>query len=250
MISLPRASFLRSLGAACTALLLAGWSGAFTQRAEASPAGEYIILSGGPSLNEWEQYRRENQRHDRWWGNFIRTARVRMEQIRKVAPTQPITWLVYGPAYESRAREEKQPHVDNILSVRDKIGINLVWFRTGDDVINYLNAGQDRRSTKVVGFEYFGHSNKYCFAFDYSNEILGASKSFLHEADLKRIDRNVFHKKAYCRSWGCHSGESFSAGFRRATGVKMMGAIGKTDYSKTYLLIMPTISTPGGRWVD
>ena len=41
------------------------------------PQREFIVLSGGPSLVEWERYKA--QPHDRWWGNFIRSARVRIE---------------------------------------------------------------------------------------------------------------------------------------------------------------------------
>ncbi|MCP5550232.1 MAG: hypothetical protein H7A53_05000 [Akkermansiaceae bacterium] len=215
------------------------------------PSDEYIIVTGGPSLKEWEQFRREAHRHDKWWGNFVRTARIRIDQLQKYYNGAiNITWLVYRPGYERRAGEDGQPLISNIESVRDKYKIRLVWFDSGDDVIKYLNSGQNRRQVKVGGFEYFGHSNKYCFTFDYSNEILGASKAFLHERDLKGIDRGVFSKKAFCKSWGCHSGESFVGAFKRATGVKMIGAVGKTDYSDTWREILPTISSQGGRWTS
>jgi hypothetical protein len=131
--------------------------------------------------------------------------------------------------------------------VRDKYGIRLVWFSSTDELINYVNNGQNRNAIKVSGFEYFGHSNKYCFVFDYSNHILGASKSFLHQSDLKRLDRKAFAKGAYCKSWGCHSGEAFSQEFRRVTGLKMIGAIGKTDYSESWKGTLPFVSN-GGRW--
>ena len=39
------------------------------------PKGEWIILVGGPSLKQWEQYKA--QPHDHWWANFIRAARLR-----------------------------------------------------------------------------------------------------------------------------------------------------------------------------
>ena len=213
-----------------------------------NPNDEYIIVSGGPALQHWEGYRREAHRHDRWWGNFIRTARFRIEQLKKASNNAVnITWLVYRPGYESRATEDGQPLIANIESVRDKYSIKLVWFDQGDDVINYLNSGQNRSAVKVSGFEYFGHSNKFCFVFDYSNHILGASKSFLHQGDLKRINRKVFAKGAYAKSWGCHSAEAFCPEFRRVTGVKMIGAFGKTDYSETYKGVLPFISD-GGRW--
>lgn len=213
-----------------------------------NPNDEYIIISGGPALLYWEGYRREAHRHDRWWGNFIRTARIRIEQLQKASNnTVKITWLVYRPGYEARATEDGQPLISNIESVRDKFGIKLVWFSTTDEVINYVNSGQNRSSVKVSGFEYFGHSNKYCFVFDYSNHILGASKAFLHQGDLKRLNRKAFARGAYCKSWGCHSAEAFCGEFRRVTGVKMIGAIGKTDYSEIWKGTLPIVSN-GGRW--
>ena len=129
-----------------------------------NPKDEYIIISGGPALQAWEGFRREAHRHDRWWGNFVRTARIRIDQLKKASNnTVNITWLVYRPAYETRATEDGQPLIANIESVRDKYGIKLVWFNTTDELINYVNNGQDRSSIKVSGFEYFGHSNMYCF---------------------------------------------------------------------------------------
>lgn len=233
------------------AIALAGAFAPQSAEAQPDPRDEYIIVSGGPSLQEWEQYRLESHRHDKWWGNFIRTARIRMDQLQKYYKGDlNITWLVYGPGYERRADEDGEPLISHIESVRDKYKVKLVYYQNGNDIINYLNEGQNRRKMKVGGFEYFGHSNKYCFTFDYSNAILGASTAFLHERDLKNIKRGVFSRDAFCKSWGCHSGESFAAAFKRATGVKMVGAIGKTDYSDTYKLILPTLSSPGGKWTN
>ena len=46
-------------------------------------------------------------------------------------------------------------------------------------IIDYLNAGRPRDQVKIAGFEFFGHSNRACFMFDYSNEVDSASKSWL-----------------------------------------------------------------------
>ena len=109
---------------------------------------EYIVVSGGPSLIEWEKYKVAP--HDRWWGNFIRSARVRIEQLRKQhGPTARITWLVYKPGYVRRAqRQDHSDLIGNIASVRDKYGLNLVFFSDTGQLINYLNNGQPRRSGK------------------------------------------------------------------------------------------------------
>ena len=160
---------------------------------------------------------------------------------------EDITWLVYKPGYVDRGEQEHQNLLANIESVRDKLHLNLVYFSRGGDVIDYLNNGQPRDRVKVAGFEYFGHSNRACFLFDYSNIVDSASKSWLHESELKRIDRRDFVRGAYVKSWGCHTGESMSKLWRDATGTRMWGAIGKTDYSTGEL---PALSSSGGKWVN
>ncbi len=209
---------------------------------------EYIILSGGPSLIEWEKFKA--QPHDAWWGNFIRAARVRIEQIRKEhGPNAPITWLVYKDGYTRRGqRQDKADLISNIISVRDKYNVNLVWVENGDQVISYLNAGKPRSQVKIANFEYYGHSNRACFMLDYSNEIDSASKSWLHEDELSKIHRGIFSKDAFVKSWGCYTGESMSKKWRSATGKKMIGAIGKTDYAFGHLHgWIPNLSS-GSRW--
>jgi len=222
-------------------ILLAGPLAAETQK-------EYIVLTGGPSLIEWEKYKAAP--HDRWWGNFVRSSRVRIEQLRKqYGPDAKITWLVYKPSYVRRG--ERQDHADlisNINSVRDKYGLNLIYFDDPKVVIDYLNAGQPRNEVKIADFEFFGHSNSRCFMFDYSNQIDSASKAWLHEDDLSQLHRGLFTRDAFVKSWGCHTGESMSKLFRQATGKKMIGAIGKTDFAQCPTNGWIPELSPGGRW--
>ncbi len=212
----------------------------------AEVAKEYIILSGGPSLIEWEKYKAAP--HDRWWGNFIRAARVRIEQLRKeFGPGARITWLVYKPGYVRRSqRQDQADRISDIASVRDKYGVNLVWFNAGSEVIGYLNQGMPRDQVKIADFEFYGHSNRACFMFDYSNEIDSGSKSWLHEKELGQIHRGIFTRDAFVKSWGCHTGESMSKAFRKATGKRMIGAIGKTNYADGHL--RGWIPACEGRW--
>ena len=159
---------------------------------------EYIVVSGGPALREWEDLRKPGEQHDRWWGNFVRSARVRMQDLKKATrPGTIFTWLVYRDSYLRRASEDGQPLISHVESVRDTYNVRLVWFRSGSDVINYINSGMNRRSVKISGFEYFGHSNKHCFMFDYSSDIYGVSSSWLHEVDLNRIRSSAFAPHAY-----------------------------------------------------
>ena len=205
------------------------------------PEGEYVIVSGGVSLMMWEKYKQ--QPHDNWWLNFIRASRIRIEELRGQFPNLPITLMVYGPAYKRRQALQSEGDLFGIIrSIPEAFNVKLVFFDQQSELISYLN----NRTQKIAGFEYFGHSNKACFMFDYSNEIGSASKVWLHENELKKIRSGVFANGAYVKSWGCHTGESMSQKFRSATGVKMVGAKGKTQYMTETL---PVISTPGGYWV-
>jgi hypothetical protein len=210
------------------------------------PNGEWIIVVGGVSLHQWEQYK--SQPHDHWWANFVHAARIRTQQLQEqVGPDARITWLVYKQGYIERAKQDKQDLIGNIDSVREKYGFKLVWFNAGSEVIDYLNNGQPRSQIKVAGFEFFGHSNRACFMFDYSNVVDSSSKSWLHESDLTKIDRRVFAKGALIKSWGCHTGEEMSKYWKRATGTPMWGALGKTQFMNEEL---PILSSPGGKWVN
>ncbi|TLD69802.1 hypothetical protein FEM03_15880 [Phragmitibacter flavus] len=233
---------------AFAALLLAAiFSPASAQAQAQFPSnGEHLIISGGVALRKWENLRAPGTQHDRWWGNFIRPARVRIQQIQKQNPNALITWMVYRNAYTMRSAEDQRDLIALVESVRDAYRVRLVWFNSGDQVISHINNGQNRSRTKIVSFEYYGHSNKYCFMFDYSSAIYGASKGYLHQRDLSKISSRAFAKGAFVKSWGCHTGESMSGEWRRVTGLPMIGAIGKTDYTDPVNVSL----SPGSRWTN
>ena len=231
--------FIRRLSFLLVLLLLLGGSALAAN-------GEYIMVVGGPSMYQWEKYK--VYPHDHWWANFVHAARLRTEQVRaQLGPDARITWLVYKQGYLDRATQEHQDLIGLIDSVREKFNLNLVWFHAGSEVIDYLNNGQARNRMKIAGFEYFGHSNRACFMFDYSNVLDSASKSWLHENELSKIDRRAFAHGAYVRSWGCHTGESMSKKWYRATGTHMIGAIGKTQFMMEEL---PILTSTDGKWVN
>jgi hypothetical protein len=207
---------------------------------EPQEPGETVIVSGGVSLWVWEKWKR--QPHDNWWANFVRAARIRIAQIKEAQPNQQITWLVYRPSYVTRSRQDSRDYTSLITSVRDAYGVKLMWFDSASQLVNYLNS---RGSNKINRFEYFGHSNKACFMFDYSNMIDSGSKCWLHEKELGQIRRGIFTNDALVRSWGCHTGESMSQKFRSATGTPMWGLVGKSQYLTEEL---PVPSSPTARW--
>lgn len=211
---------------------------------------EYLILSGGPALRGWEEYRAPKDQHDRYWGNFIRAARIRIDQLRASQGSGlNITWMVYRPGYESRQREDlvkRPPYLcttAEVTTLAAERGVKLVWFNNTAQVLDYLN---QRGGRKLSGFEFYGHSNKYCFLFDYSNDILGVSSCYLHSDQLKRLRRGLFTPNANIHSYGCHTGEYMSRIWKKHTGVPMTGAVGKTDFSAIKDNV--TLPTVNGRW--
>lgn len=209
---------------------------------------ELIVVSGGPSLIEWEQYKPIP--HDHWWANFIRAARNRLAELsEQTTPQDEITWMVYEPAYERRGkRQEKQDLLANIKSVRDKYKIHLVFFHSHKEFVNYLNDGRPRDREKIASFEYFGHSNRACFMFDYSNQIDTGSKAWLHETELTEIHPDIFAPHAFIKSWGCHTGESMSRLWRKAIHQPMIGAVGPTNYADSDAPGWHPTLMPNGRW--
>lgn len=214
-----------------------------TVNLSAATQSEVVLVSGGVSLHKWEQYK--SNPHDRWWMNFVRAARIRIQQIRAEEPGANITWFVYRPAYVRRTGEEGKDLMRLVDSVRDVYRVQRIYFSKAQELIDYLNHGRNRQRIKVGDFEYFGHSNKACWMFDYSNFIDSASKAWLHEDDLKKIAPGIFESNAYARSWGCHTGESMSRHFQESTKVPLWGAIGKTQYRTDEL---PMLCDWRGRW--
>ncbi len=190
---------------------------------------DHVIVCGGPALRKWEDLRVTDDRHDRWWANFVRASTLRMAEVRIAYGKQaPLVWFVYRPGYEARGREDGKPYVTWITGQATKRNCTLIWFTSTDDFIRKLNA-RPRRSIQT--FDYFGHSNKYAFMFDYGSDIMAVSLSWLHERDLPRIRSSIFAKNAYCKSWGCHTGSSMSAVWKNKVGIPLEGARGKTLYT-------------------
>ena len=211
-----------------------------------SPAAQAVevILTGGVALKNWEQLRGP-ARHDNWWANFVRASTVRMALARRENPSVKFTWIVYRPAYVTRGREEKKDYLSMIRDLATKYNAHLVFADTADAVYSAINAvGKGN----IHSFYYFGHSNAYAFMLDYSNSIIGSSKQWIHEKDLPtRIRRDVFAPGAKCYSYGCYTGRSMSAKWKKAFGVPMMGNTESTRYQPVGDGLMPT---GAGKWVE
>jgi len=205
---------------------------------------EHVILCGGPALRKWEDLRKENEQHDRWWANFIRASTLRMAEIRlKHGKESKLVWIVYQPGYVTRARADGKSYPVWIQQQADKRNCQLIWVDSGTQAIAAIN-GRPARS--IFTFDFFGHSNRYAFMLDYSNDIMAISKAWIHQRDLGRIRKSVFSRGAICQSYGCHTGESMSKVWRRKVGTRLIGANGKTNYSEVGQGRLPYVT---GTWV-
>lgn len=214
-------------------LLLAAWSHA-----------DHVIVTGGPALRRWENLRVEEDQHDRWWANFVRASTLRMAEIRQAYGSgAPLVWFVFRPGYEARGREDGKPYITWITEQATKRNVTLIWFSGTGDFIKSLNT---RPRGSIQTFDFFGHSNRHAFMFDYGSDIMAASTAWLHERDLPRIKGSIFTRNAYCKSWGCHTGQSMSAVWKSATGVALEGAKGPTDYTVVGQGKLPVVH---GSWV-
>lgn len=228
--AMPRKSLLTAL----TLLLLTA----------SSWCAEHVIVTGGPALRRWENLRVPQDQHDRWWANFVRASTLRMVEVRRAyGEDAKLVWMVFRPGYQTRGREDGKPYTTWIAQLAAQRRASLVWFDSGNALISAINS---RPSGSIMTFDYFGHSNRYCFMLDYGNDIMAACTAWLHERDLGRIRRAPFHRNAYCKSWGCHTGESMSAVWKRSVGIPLEGANGKTDYTVVGQGKMPAIV---GGWV-
>ena len=223
-------------------LFVLGTLGASAQNA--APTSEAIVLTGGPALRFMEHGKAAS--HDVYWFNFVDASVIWLKNLKDQAkPGELVTWLVYRPSYVSRSHELGMDLLLQLESKARKLGVNLLFFDSKEQLINYFNRGLDRDKTKISSFDYFGHSNKACFLFDYSNTIDTMSIAWLHVNDLRKIDSDVFARHAVCKSWGCHSGELYSQRWKSHFDVPMIGAIGKTDFAHGGL---PLLSNSDGKW--
>lgn len=206
-------------------------------------SADHVIVTGGPALRKWEDFRIKKDQHDRWWANFVRASTLHMAEIRTANGSDaPIVWMVYKPGYVARGREDSKPYTTWITELAAKRRVTLIWFDSGSSFLKALNS-RPRRSIKT--FDFFGHSNRHAFMFDYGSDIMAASTAWLHERDIPKIKGSVFDRDAHCKSWGCHTGESMTKVWKQSVGVALEGAKGPTDYTVLSQGRMPVVK---GTW--
>ncbi len=205
-----------------------------------------VILAGGVALRSWEELRGP-EAHDRWWANFIRASTLDFSLMRKENPQEKIVWIVFRPAYITRQKAEGKPLVKWIEENAVKYKVRLIWVDSAQETYDALNSIPRITGQRISKFTYYGHSNAYAFMLDYSNSIIGASKHWIHEKDLRtKINPTIFTRDAVCVSFGCYTGLSMSKRWMAALGVPLWGNTDSTDYTS---LSHGKLPIGMGKWV-
>ena len=203
-----------------------------------------VILTGGVALRSWEN-NRGPAAHDNWWANFVRASTVEIGLLRAQNPKARITWIIFRPSYVTRGRENGIDYVSRVTDTGRKLGVKLLWIDTAEQA--FAAIAREGRREPINAFYYFGHSNAHAFMLDYSNRIIAASTQWMHEKDLaKHLSPELFHPQADCRSYGCYTGQSMSAFWKKATGVPLWGNTESTRYQPVGDGKLPV---GAGKWV-
>ena len=159
-------------------------------------AEDIVLISGGPALRSHERFKINT--HDRYWGNFVDSALARVKELRKELPNDRITWLVFRPGYIRRGNEEKQDYL-KILEERGQLhGLTPIYFDDKEQLFTLLRRDGSPERPKIARLEYYGHSNKKCWMFDYSNRVDGGAieSQVVHVDDLENISSSSFTPNA------------------------------------------------------
>ncbi len=197
-----------------------------------------VVLAGGVALKSWEHLRGPAA-HDNWWANFVRASTVYMDKELKRRPDARFVWIVYRPAYIARGMEDGKEYISMIREQATKRRARLIFVDSAEEACKAINnAG---RSKPITSFCYFGHSNAHAFMLDYSNDIIGASTQIIHEDDLSaKLNRRAFAKNAVCWSYGCYTGMSMTAKWRKVMGFPLRGNTESTRYQPVGWGELPT----------
>ena len=159
-------------------------------------------------------------------------------------PDARITWIVYCPAYLTRGADDGKLYLQSIESLALNYRVQLIWADSGNESIATINK---RPAGSIKTFGYFGHPNPHAFVLDYGIEILAIFKTWIHERDLAKIQREVFGPEPLCNSWDCHTGQSMSLAWRQSLGTRLIGAEGRNYADVSQKAPLPSTDGPSIR---
>lgn len=137
-------------------------------------ANDIVLISGGPALRSHERFKPNT--HDRYWANFVDSALARVKELREeFGPDDRVTWLVFRPGYVRRGAEEKQDYLKILEERGQRHGLTPIYFDDKDQLFRLLRRDGSPERPKIARLEYYGHSNKKCWMFDYSNRVDGGA---------------------------------------------------------------------------
>lgn len=185
---------------------------------------EMIVISG--SENDYDPIPPWN----RFKYNFIEPAIKKLKEIKNsqsYKEQDKITWLIATKKYSAT-------DLENFRDSAEKLGVNIAFFYTIEDLINYLNS--DRNNFKISSLTVYSHGYPGWVA-------LGAGSSSscelaLKPSDIVKINKNSF-QSVVTEFYSCNTGVpstpmntiSFAEQWQNHIGGYTKAAMCRTDYT-------------------
>jgi hypothetical protein len=166
------------------------------------PTGwEKLVISGTDEMNG---------HHSPY--NFIETAILQLKELTKDNPEgEKITWLIADEGWNDEEKVQFQ-------KTADELGVNLVFFKTTDELEKYINHGEEtsdrhgmREKDKITKIIIFAHGRPDQIMFGKSGSQL-SSLDFTEE-DILSLDSQAFDENVETIFYSCRATNGMSDSF-------------------------------------
>jgi hypothetical protein len=150
------------------------------------PQTEYIVVAG-------TQYDNKKANKLMFLSQSIRELKILAE---KGDPNARRTWVIFKDGYP-----------ENVLKVLQEeaksYGANIILVSNTQDLIGYINSGQDRNQTKVARLSLYAHGLPGQIAFGYN--MPNGSSMALTKQDVPQINKAAFAENGHIASQACRT---------------------------------------------
>ncbi|MDB6006866.1 MAG: hypothetical protein JWR15_3853 [Prosthecobacter sp.] len=180
-----------------------------------------------------------------FYTSAARVARDRAAALKKTGSPDKVTVIMYEPAYEVRATNDKktdpvtgkldpQYHRKIMETAAKRDGYEAKFVRSHHEMDNEM--AKISTQTPIKNGGYFGHSDKDDFFLDYGEHAPGSGSEdvatkYLSAGDLKAAGVK-FHPDAHFASYGCSQGDAggMMEQLSKDHNIKTTGSDGKSEY--------------------
>lgn len=191
----------------------------------ADPDGnERIVVSGGEYDGERYKY------------NFIEPAITKLKELKAIAGSEPITWLVASAGYS-------ESDMADFKRVANELGVGFQTINSADEFTNYLNSkdvessglSKARMSDQITSISVFGHG--YSGSVEFAHGQANSDQFSWGTDKVKKLNENAFYNTKV-DFYSCNSAtdteteRSLGYVFSQRTKTIVTGYKGKSTYTQ------------------